>query len=316
MNITVIGAGVIGISWSALFLANGHTVTVYDVADDAPQRVRDGIAQCEPTLRSLGYDTTDMTARLTFCDDLDEAVREADVVQENGPERRDFKRRLWAQVEKAAKPTALLLSSSSGMTATSQSALMTDPGRMLIGHPFNPPHMIPLVEVVPGENTAPSAVDEAMRFYAALGKTPIRLRREIPGFAANRLQAALFKESVALVRAGMVTVEELDEIVVNSIGLRWATAGPFQSFHLGGGPSGFRGYLDHFATGVQLLWLHAATRPVVLTTRLKNRLVRQIDDSFGARPIQELEAERDAKQLAVRAALAPHPRSGDGDGDR
>lgn len=308
MNITVIGAGVVGISWSALFLANGHTVTVYDVADDSPQRVRDGVARCEPTLRSLGYDTADMTARLKFCDDLAEGVRDADVVQENGPERRDFKRRLWAQVEKAAKPTALLLSSSSGTTATSQSALMTNPGRLLIGHPFNPPHLIPLIEVVPGKNTDPSAVEEAMQFYSALGKTPIRLRREIPGFAANRLQAALFKESVALVRAGVVTVEELDDIVVNSVGLRWATAGPFQSFHLGGGPSGFRGYLDHFATGMQLLWLHSATRPVVLTTSLKRRLLGQIDDSFGARPIHELEAERDEKQLAVRAALAPNPR--------
>lgn len=299
MDITVIGAGVIGISWSALFLANGHTVTVYDVADDAPQRVQHGIAQCEPTLRSLGFNTTDMAARLRFCDDLDEAVRDADVVQENGPERGGFKRNLWAQVEKAAKPTALLLSSSSGTTATSQAAGMTNPGRMLIGHPFNPPHLIPLVEVVPGKNTDPSAVDEAMRFYTSLGKTPIRLRKEIPGFAANRLQAALLKESVALVRDGVVTVEELDQIVVSSIGLRWATAGPFQSFHLGGGPTGFRGYLNHFATGVQLLWLHSALRPVFLTAGMKQMLLRQIDDSFGNRPIHDLEAERDEKQLAV-----------------
>lgn len=304
MKITVIGAGVIGVSWTALFLAHGHDVTVFDIDPDAPKRAQAGLEQIQPTLLGLGLNTEDLASRLRFTSDLAEAVANADVVQENGPERRQIKRQLWADVERHVKPTALLLSSSSGTTATEQAKHMQDAGRMLIGHPFNPPHLIPLVEVVPGERTDPEAVEDAMNFYRSLGKTPIQLRKEIPGFVANRLQAAVFKESVALVRAGVVTVPELDEIVVQSIGLRWAITGPFESFHVGGGPTGFRGYLRQFAKGIQLLWLHSATRPVVLTQRLQQSLLDQIDASFGSRPIHDLETHRDRRQVALIAARA------------
>ncbi|MGV9414566.1 3-hydroxyacyl-CoA dehydrogenase NAD-binding domain-containing protein [Nocardia sp. NPDC003693] len=304
MNITVIGAGVIGISWTALFAAHGHEVTVHDTAPDVDERVRDGLARLIPTLRMLGLDTSGLPERVRCESDLAAAVRAADVIQENGPERRDFKVRLWRDVEKHARAEVLMLSSSSGTTATEQAAGMRDPSRLLIGHPFNPPHLIPLVEVVPGEKTSEDAVREAIDFYASLGKTPIRLRREIPGFVANRIQAAVFRESVALVRAGVVTVSELDDIVTNSLGPRWATAGPFRSFHLGGGPRGFRGFLEHFATGMQLLWLHAAVRPVLLTPGLRRKLLAQIDESFGSTPYAEAEKNRDRQQVAVLEALA------------
>ena len=173
--------------------------------------------------------------RLRFEPALERAVAQADVVQETGPERLDFKRDLWRRIAAVAPPHSLLLSSSSGIPATEQAAEMDAPGRMLIGHPFNPPHVIPLVEVVPGAQTSPEAVADAVAFYRAIGKVPQVVRKEIGGFVANRLQAAIFRECVSLVSQGVVTVDELDAIVTHSVGLRWAVDGPFASFHLGGG---------------------------------------------------------------------------------
>lgn len=302
-TVTVAGAGVIGTSWAGLLLAHGHTVTVYDIADDAPQRVRDGLARLAPALEALGLDLDGADARLSFTADLATAVRGADVVQENGPERRAFKREFWAEVERHAPRDALLLSSSSGYMASMQSGAMGEPGRLIVGHPFNPPHLVPLVEVVPSRRTEEALVERALEYYRGLGKVPIRLHREIPGFVANRLQAVLIRESMSLVRSGVVTVAELDDVVTHSLGPRWATAGPFASFHLGGGPRGFRGYLDQFATGLQLLWLHSALRPVVLTPRLKRFLATAVERAVGGRSIPELEQERDRALLRVRAAV-------------
>jgi ketoreductase RED1 len=302
-RIAVIGCGVIGTSWTALFLASGREVSVYDPAPDAEIRIRRGIAEIAPRLASLGYRTASIEKRLRIHADLASAVRDAGIVQENGPERVAFKRTLWEEIEAHARPDALLLSSSSSIRATVQSSGMRNPSRMLIGHPFNPPHLVPLVEVAPGRRTSAEAVEAAVSFYRSVGKHPVVLRKEVPGFVANRLQGALFRESVSLVKSGVVTVDELDDIVTHSLGQRWATGGPFLSFHIGGGPTGFSGYLKQFAMRMQLLWLQIQVTPVFFNRSVQRKLLGQIGASFGRTPIAELEARRDISQIAVLKSL-------------
>jgi ketoreductase RED1 len=300
-NVAVIGAGVIGTSWTAVFLAHGLTVVVNDPREDVEGVVADYIRKTSPMLKALGLPTENLNKKLHFEADLELAVADIDVVQENGPERVEFKQDLWARIGRVAPSHALLLSSSSAKTATEQSLKMKNASRLLIGHPFNPPHLIPLVEIVPGERTDPRAVEDAVAFYEALGKVPRVLRKEIQGFVANRLQRAIFRECCHLVLAGVVTVDELDDIVTSSIGLRWAADGPFRSFHLGGGPGGFQAFFKQFAPGMEAAWKSQA--PVTLDEKSQKMIIEQAEASFAANPAEELEAERDAKQLAILRAL-------------
>ena len=301
-KVAVIGAGVIGASWTAVFLAHDLAVVVNDPRNDVEEVVEDYIRKATPTLKALGLPTKNLTKKLRFEADLDRAVSDVDLVQENGPERIEFKQDLWARIGRKVPAHALLLSSSSAKTATEQSLKMKNASRLLIGHPFNPPHLIPLVEIVPGERTEPRAVEDAVAFYEALGKVPRVLRKEIQGFVANRLQRAIFRECCHLVLAGVVTVDELDDIVTSSIGLRWAADGPFRSFHLGGGPGGFVSFFKQFAPGMEAAWKSQA--PVTLDARSQQTIIDQAQASFAASPPEKLERERDVKQLAIIKALA------------
>ncbi|MGW0883155.1 3-hydroxyacyl-CoA dehydrogenase NAD-binding domain-containing protein [Streptomyces sp. NPDC002671] len=297
-NVTVVGAGVIGASWTALFLAKGLTVTVSDPLPDVDKQVGNQLNEAVPALRALGLPTDGLDRNLRFEADLERAVANADVVQENGPERLEFKRDLFARIERAAPADALLLSSTSGIRATDIAQALEQPGRLVIGHPFNPPHLVPLVEVVGGEKTDPDAVQRAVDFYTALGKKPRVLRKEVPGFVANRLQAALFREAVNLVLQGVVTESELDEIVTSSIGLRWAVAGPFRSFHLGGGPGGLPAFLQHLGPALESQWRDLGSPQLdVATVKLLSEQAR-----FGA-TVEELQTARDAAQIKVMRVL-------------
>ncbi|MDQ8001052.1 MAG: 3-hydroxyacyl-CoA dehydrogenase NAD-binding domain-containing protein [Pseudomonadota bacterium] len=304
-TVAVVGAGVIGASWVAVFLAHGLTVVVSDPREGVEAEVRDYVARAMPTLARLGAPLAGagVGERLRFEPDLERAVAGVDLVQENGPERIDFKRGLWRRVEAAAPAKALFLSSSSALPATEQAREMHTPQRLLIGHPFNPPHIIPLVEVVPGDDTSAAAVKEAVAFYRAVGKVPKVLRREVSGFVANRLQSAIFRECVALVAAGVVTIDELDDIVTHSVGLRWAVDGPFASFHLGGGDGGLRSFVQQFGPGMEKRWasMQREVRFDEATTKL---IFEQADASYGRHTRAELEAARDARQIAILQALA------------
>ena len=300
-KVTVIGAGVIGASWTALFLAHGLTVVVNDPRSDVETIVRDYIRNNLSTLKELGLPTDNLEKKLSFEANLEASVAGADLVQENGPERIEFKQDLWERIGKVVGAHALMLSSSSAKTATEQALKMSRPGRLLVGHPFNPPHLIPLVEVVPGEKTSPEAVDDAVAFYAALGKVPRVVRKEMPGFVANRLQRAIFRECCYLVIQGVVKVDELDDIVTSSIGLRWAADGPFRSFHLGGGAGGFKSFFKQFGPGLNEAWKNMA--PVNLDEAAQDKIIAQAEASFAAQPPEQLESERDAKQLAIIRAL-------------
>src|SRR5260221_3508754 len=267
-KVTVIGAGVIGASWTALFLEHGLAVVVNDPRPDVETIVRDYIRNNLSTLKELGLPTGNLEEKLSFEADLERSVTGSDLVQENGPERIEFKQDLWARTGKVVGEHALMLSSSSAKTATEQSLQMSRPTRLLVGHPFNPRRLIPLVEVVPGEKTSPEGVDDAVAFYAALGQVPRDVRKEMPGFVPSRLQQAIFRECCYLVIQGVVKVDELDDIVTSSIGLRWAADGPFRSFHLGGGAGGFKSFFKQFGPSLNQAWKNMA--PVDLDEGAQN----------------------------------------------
>jgi len=304
-NICVIGAGVIGASWTALFLAHGLNVVVNDLQPDIETMVKAALLKIAPTLHALGLPHQSLDRNLRFETDLDRAVATADLVQENGPERPEWKQQLWARIEPVVPKHALLLSSSSARPATEQGREMKDASRLLVGHPFNPPHLIPLVEVVPGERTDPKAVEEAVAFYEALSKVPRVLKKEIQGFVANRLQRAIMREACYLVQEGVVTVDELDDIVTSSIGLRWAVNGPFSSFHMGGGPKGLESFFQHL--GKNMAASFKVIPSVELDEKLQRRIVEQAAASFGRTPIPEMERKRDDAQVALLRTLSSLP---------
>ena len=296
-EVAVIGAGLIGLSWAALFLANGLRVRVCDPRQDLEQAVREGLAGASPALRQMGYSTEGFEPRLRIETDLEAATRDADLVQESGPEQIDFKRECFARLEQFVKPDALLLSSTSSLRATNIARDMEHPERMMVGHPFNPPHVMPLVEIVPGQKTSPEAVQEALSFYRALGKAPVVLHREINGFVGNRLQAAVLRESIYLVQQGVVSVEELDTLVTNSLGLRWAAVGPFKGIHLGGGPGGITHFLTHLGPMFQGLFDELGEAHI--TPETIAQLAQQAEEAYGPMPDPRMASERDRKQLGI-----------------
>lgn len=298
---TIIGGGVIGASWAALFLANGLKVIISDPNPDIEAIAGAMIEGAAPALKAMGYDADDITAELSFISDTATAVAEADLVQECGPERLAFKQSLWKRVEAAAPRSALLCSSSSTIPASLQSSEMSDRSRLIIGHPFNPPHLMPLVEIVPAPQTDPEVTAKALEFYGSIGKVAREVRKEIMGFVANRLQAAILRESIYLVSEGVVAANELDDIMTNSLGIRWATSGPFLSFHLGGGPGGIRHFLEQFGPPTEAAWKLLGDPSLDGPTQ--KLVVEQVDASYGHSSFRDLSELRDAREIAVIRGL-------------
>lgn len=298
----IIGGGVIGASWAALFLVNGLKVIVSDPDPEIAGKAKAIVAAALPALEALGYATTDLEANLSFEKDNAVAVAQADFVQECAPERAEFKQSLWKAIEAAAPKDALLFSSSSTIPASVQFTEMADKTRLIVGHPFNPPHLMPLVEVVPTPQTDPEITTRALAFYNGIGKVALEIRKEVPGFVANRLQAAIFQEAVSLVVDGVVRLEELDAIVTSSLGIRWATSGPFLSFHLGGGAGGLPHFIEHLGPPMALAWQHLGKASFDDAT--KALLIEQVGQSYGTESIDELAETRDQKEVAVINGLA------------
>jgi carnitine 3-dehydrogenase len=294
-TVAVVGTGVIGASWAALFLADGLDVVATDPAPGAEERLRADVAATGLAARG----------RLTFVGDVAEAVADADFVQENGPERIDVKHAVFAALDAATRPDVVLASSSSGLLPSAiATACPAHPERVLVGHPFNPPHLLPLVEVVPGERTGEAAVDQAMAFYTALGKKPIRLRHELPGHVANRLQAALWREAYSLVDRGVATVADIDTAIANGPGLRWALLGPFAVQHLSGGPGGIAHVLEHLGPPTEAWWRDMGDPS--LTPELAAKIVAGVDAVLDGADQAELVARRDAALRALLASKAEH----------
>jgi carnitine 3-dehydrogenase len=287
----VVGAGVIGGGWALHFLRMGLDVDVYDPAPSAERDLLRTLEETWPLLERLGRCEGAGPDRLRFHSDLAGAVRDADVVQENAPENGPVKREVLAAIDRVARPDAVIASSTSGFAMTMLQADCTHPERCVVGHPFNPPYLIPLVEVVGGERTDPAAVDWLAAFYAAVGKRPLRLSRELPGFVGNRLQEAVWREALHMVAAGEATVEEIDEAMAYGPGLRWAQMGPCLTFHLAGGSGGMAHMLDHFGPALLEPWTRLQAPP--LTGELRDRMVEGCLREADGRSIAELERRRD-----------------------
>ncbi|MDX3374391.1 3-hydroxyacyl-CoA dehydrogenase NAD-binding domain-containing protein [Streptomyces sp. ME02-6991-2A] len=304
-RVACVGAGVIGGGWAAHFLARGYDVTAWDPAPDAEARLRRLVAAAWPALEQLGLAEGASQDRLTVAGSLEEAVAGAEFVQESAPEKLELKRDLLARLDAAAPAGTVIASSTSGYPMTDMQTGTPGAARLVVGHPFNPPYLIPLVEVVGGELTAPAAVEWASRFYKVAGKSVITMDREVPGFIANRLQEALWREALHMVANGEATVREIDASITEGPGLRWAVMGPMLTFALAGGEGGMAHMLDHFGPSLKSPWTRLEAPE--LDRALYEAVVAGCDEAAAGRTIADLAAERDRGVIDVLRATGRLP---------
>jgi 3-hydroxyacyl-CoA dehydrogenase len=317
-RIAVIGTGVIGASWASLFLAKGLHVVATNIAPNAEAALRNYVEVAWSALERLGLSPGASQSSLEFTTDLAEAVAGVDLVQESGPERIDFKRSLYGQLDELLSPEVIIASSSSGLTMSEiQKGATSHPERCVIAHPFNPPHLIPLVEIVGGTRTSEETIRRAMDFYASIGQRTVRLNKEMPGHVANRLQAALGREVYHLVAEGVISAADVDTALCWGPGLRWGVMGNMMLNHLGGGPGGIEHFFQQF-TGPMTAWWKTLGSPA-LTPEVQKKLIDSVHAEIGSRTIAELEAERDdillgllelrTSRLSGRRSAVANPRS-------
>lgn len=301
-RIAIVGTGVIGASWAAQYLARGFDVIATDPAPNAEANLRNYVDEAWPALTNIGLSPGASRDRLSFTTNMKEALSEADFVQENGPERPDFKIKLFAEMDDATPPDSIIASSSSGITASVMQSQCKHPERVVIGHPFNPPHIIPLVEIVGGSKTSPEAVERAIAFYASIGKKPIHLLKELPGHVGNRLQIALYKEVMYLIQQGVLSVSDADDAVSYGPGLRWGVMGPSLQWHLGGGSGGIKHFMEHLMPGMEATFKILGTPDV--NDELKQKIVDGVLQIAGDRSVDQLaqvENEELLKLIKLRA---------------
>ena len=288
-NVAIVGTGVIGASWAAYYLSRGLNVIATDPGPNAEANLRKYVDEAWKTLSTNGLSPNASRDRLTFEPRMATALATADFVQENAPERPDFKIKLFAEMDDATPPDSILASSSSGITMDVIQSGTKRPERCVIGHPFNPPHIVPLVEVVGGAKTSAETIDRAMAFYAWIGKKPIRLFKALPGHVSNRLQAALYKEILYLIQNGVLSVEDADAAVSYGPGPRWGVMGPSLQWHLGGGENGIHHFMEHLMDPLAGLMKSLGSPEV--TPELKQAVTEGVMRMAGNRSVEELAAE-------------------------
>lgn len=307
-HVAIVGCGVIGASWAAYFLAQGLAVTATDPQENAEVELRRLVQSYWPALQQQGVASGVLPEQLRFERTIGAAVKQAQFIQENGPERLDVKQKIIAEIEAAASADAIIASSSSGLLVSQIQHAAEHPERIVLGHPFNPPHLIPLVEVVGGKQTSVEIVQRAMAFYQAIGKKPIHIRTEMKGHVANRLQAALWKEACYLVNEGVVSVTDLDTAISYGPGLRWALLGPFLNLHFSGGAGGIEHTLEHLGPPIEDWWADLGHAPLTVDTCKK--IIEGVKDELLAYDQTDLLRKRDALLQALLEAkkkAAPLP---------
>ncbi len=300
-RVAVIGAGTIGASWAAYFLSRGIPVGVSDPSPGAPDLLRRMIDNAWPVLMRLGGKADADPAAWSFHADPVAALEGADFVQENAPERLEIKQELLQRIDAALPADVVIASSTSGLLASRLSERCGHPERVVIGHPFNPPHLIPLVEVVGGAKGSPEAVAAALAIYRAIGKHPIEIRKEVPGHLANRLQAALWREAVHLVAEGVASVADVDAAISEGPGLRWALMGPHATFHLAGGEGGIDHFMHHLLPAVTSWWKDLGNETGVAEA-VQRALVQGVAEETDGAGIAELVRRRDAALVRLLEA--------------
>ncbi len=299
-----LGAGVIGASWAALFLASGRSVAIYDPSAQAEAQTRAYITTAWPTLTRLGLTAHGTPDALSFYSSAAAAVEGASFVQENVPERLSVKHAVFAEIEPALAPGAIVASSASGLTLGQMQGGWTDPAPLVLGHPFNPPHLVPLVEVMGNDRTGPGIADAAAAFYESIGKVTIRVNKEVPGHVANRLQAAVWREAIHLAKEGVASVGDIDKAMWAGPGLRWAAMGPTACFSMGAGPGGLQAFCDHFKDTFNGWWDDMG-RPYLDDDTIA-MLVDGANAAAGGMGHEDMLARRDAMITAMQEALRPY----------
>lgn len=301
LRITLIGAGTIGLSFAALHFehdvlpaARRLELTIHDSRPDVEEYVLETLPAYSHTNANItkkayvagGYDVTldDVeesfkSNTLIFDNDLESAVSKANIIQEQGPENAAFKTVLWPKVEQHCPPDALLWSSTSGISTSIQSTGMKDRSRLIVAHPWNPPHVMPLIEVVPSPHTSPKVISQTMGFWKSMGKVPVLLQRETTGFVGNRLAFALLREAIHLVNEGVASVEDIDSVIQNSLGPRWAVSGPFKSYQAGGGEGGIEAFFKNIGGTVQACWDDAGK--VNMGEGWEKNVYNQTNEAYG-----------------------------------
>ena len=300
-RVTSIGAGPIGGGWAAHFLARGYDVTAYIHSEAERPALMSVINTAWISLKALGLAPGASLDRLTVTTDLDAAVRNAQFIQESAPERLDIKQALYERLGQVAPRTCVIASSTSGLMMTQIQARCATPERTVIGHPFNPPYLLPLVEVVGGKQTEQSAVDWAVSFYQLAGKAPLAMKKEIPGFVATRLQEALWREALHMVAHGEATPADIDNALMNGPAARLMVQGQCMAFHVACGEGGMATNLDQF--GPALKWPWTRLEAPELTQELRDRMVDGCNDIAAGRPFEQMAATRDREIVAVLSAL-------------
>jgi carnitine 3-dehydrogenase len=304
-KVAIVGTGLIGASWAAQYLASGLDVIATDPAPNAEANLRKSVDDAWELLTAAGVAPGASRDRLTFTPDTDEAVSKADLVQESVPERILLKTRVFAQMDAVAPPETILASSASGIPMDGIQAGCKHPERCVIGHPFNPPHIVPLVEVVGGAKTSEDVIERTMQFYASIGKKPIRLRKSVPGHVGNRLQAALYREVLYLIQQGVLSVEDVDIAVSYGLGLRWGTMGPSLQWHLAGGAGGIEHFVKQFMDGFAAL-MRKLEMPDVTPALMQTVIDGVLNEANG----QSVEQLAEAENRLVMELLALRKKAG------
>jgi carnitine 3-dehydrogenase len=304
-KIGIVGCGVIGASWAAYYLARGFDVGATDPAPGAEQRLHELVAQYWPALVKIGLAPGASMDRLTFDPDPSKALSGAGFVQENGPERVDIKRTLLAEISAAVADDVIIATSSSGILISEIQGGASHPERVVLGHPFNPPHLIPLVEVVGGKDTTPEVIERTLAFYRDIGKKPIHIRREVKGHVANRLQAALWREAFYLVDQGIASVSDVDTAIAHGPGLRWALLGPFLNLHLSGGSGGIGHVIDHLGPPIESWWRDLGD--LSFTPQVRAQAVAGVEEELSGRALAALQDERDEVLIRLLSLKAQAP---------
>jgi len=301
-QIAIVGTGVIGASWAAYYLSRGFDVVATDPAPNAEANLRTYVKDAWELLTAYGLAPNASLDRLGFASSMQGALATADFVQENAPERPEFKIKLFAEIDELTPPDSIIASSSSGLTMDVIQSGCKRPERCVIGHPFNPPHVVPLVEVVGGAKTSEDTIQRAMEFYSSIGKKAIRLYKALPGHVANRFQAALYKEVLYLVQDGVLSVEDADVAICYGPGLRWGAMGPSLQWHLGGGAGGIHHFMEHLMP--PLTALIGSLKAPDVTDALKQTVVEGVLHEAGESTVEELTKRENEVLLSLLAVRA------------